>query len=75
MRTLAVIGALALLAAILAVGVIFSGYFNVAATEPHTPLGRWLLSTAMVQSVRYHAQDIDVPSLGEPAQIAEGFRH
>ncbi|QBQ55158.1 c-type cytochrome [Nitrosococcus wardiae] len=75
MRILAVVGALAIFTALFFSVVVFSGYFNVAATEPHTPPGRWLLSTTMTQSVRYHAQAIKAPPLGEAVQLADGFRH
>jgi mono/diheme cytochrome c family protein len=76
MRILAAIGALAIIAALGGAVVIFSGYFNVAASVPHTPLGHWLLSTAMERSVRYHAREIEAhtPQV-TPALLAKGWRH
>lgn len=71
MRTVTVLISLAVL---IGLAVVYSGAFNVAATEPHTALGRWLFSTTMVQSVRAHAGDIEVPEL-TPDMAREGFRH
>lgn len=44
---------------------IFSGAYNVAATESHTGLFRWILATATEQSIAKHAGEepsIDLPS-------------
>ena len=35
---------------------IYSGSYNIAATDPHTSLGNWLFSTVKVQSIQRHAE-------------------
>ena len=55
--------------------VMYSGIFNIAATDPHTPLVQYVLSTTMDNSVRHHAKGIAVPPLDNPDMIMEGFRH
>ena len=56
-------------------GVIFSGTYNVAATEPHAPLAAWILDTTMTYSVHHQAADIKVPDLSKPDMIETGYRH
>src|SRR5262245_32378894 len=68
---------LALLALVLAVAaaglmVVFSGVYNVAATQQHTAPVYWLLETAMRQSVRRHARGLVAPPLDDAARIARG---
>ena len=38
--------------ALAGVGYIYSGFYNVAAVVPHTPLTNWALNTAMQRSVK-----------------------
>ena len=66
--TLLVLGAIGLI-------IVFSGVVNVAATEPDPGLVKWTFSTAMDNSVRYHAKDIAPPPLDDPKMIEEGFEH
>lgn len=55
---------------------IYSGVINVAATEPHHPVVRWLLQTAKIYSVQHHAPlDVKPPDLNEPSLIQEGSQH
>ena len=56
-------------------GVMYSGIINVASTYPHSSLTQWGLHTAMKQSVKYHANNIQVPVLNQQNQILNGFRH
>ncbi|MCW8193852.1 c-type cytochrome [Proteobacteria bacterium 005FR1] len=66
--------ALAAIGAAIGLWVIYSGAYNVAATEPHTAFGRWILHTTMENSVRERAEQIDVPEL--TAEMADrGFDH
>lgn len=51
---------------------LYTGIYNVAATEPHVESMQWLLETAMRQSVRRRARDIEVPRLTDPAMITRG---
>jgi mono/diheme cytochrome c family protein len=41
---------------------IYSGVFNVAATDPHWPITYWAMETARVRSIQAHAAGIAVPS-------------
>lgn len=66
--------ALALLAAVGGIIVVFTGAYNVAATEQHLAPVYRLLDIAMRQSVRARAADIAVPPLGEPRTVALGLR-
>ena len=54
---------------------IYSGEYNVAATQPHYAPVRWALNTTMVNSVRDHAEHVEVPSLEDSALIRRGFSH
>jgi cytochrome c553 len=43
-------------------GFIYSGWYNVAATEPHSAPVEWVLRTVMENSVRRHSRNIKVPA-------------
>ena len=66
---------LVVIALIVGVVVMFSGVINVAATDPHNPVTRFILSTTMDNSVRAHAKGITAPALNDPQTVMEGFRH
>ena len=57
-----VIGA-AVIVLVAGVGLMFSGLMNVAATDLHSPLTAFVLSTTMDNSVRHHAKGITPPPL------------
>jgi hypothetical protein len=49
---------------------IYSDFFDVAASDPHWPVTRWVLETARTPSIKVHAGDIQVPAgLDDPAKI------
>ena len=54
---------------------VYSGEYNVAATQPHYAPVRWALNTTMVNSVRDHAEHIEVPPLEDSALVRRGFSH
>lgn len=60
-----IIGAagLAILLAVIALLVILTGGYNVAATERHTSVGEWALDTNFTNSVQRQADDITAPEL------------
>jgi mono/diheme cytochrome c family protein len=63
----------AVLALVGAVGVIFLGLPDVAATTPHWSVTEWVLATTMDHSVQRRARDIQVPAdLDAPARIRAG---
>ena len=74
MRSLASIGSLILVVVIAGLIFIYSGFYNVAATSPHSPLTEWIFSTTSDRSVEYHAKGIyHPPYLKDPEIIKVGF--
>jgi mono/diheme cytochrome c family protein len=69
----------ALLMALIVIGglaFIYSGLFDVAASEPHWRITHWILETARTRSIKVHAADIRVPrGLDDPAQVLIGTEH
>lgn len=68
----------AVVVVVVAVGalVMFTGVYNVAASDPHNALVRWVLSTTRVNAVRARAgEEVAVPpGLGDAAVIESGAR-
>jgi mono/diheme cytochrome c family protein len=62
-----------LVIAIAALVLVFSGAYNVAATEPHTAFVRWLFSTTMHRSVEVRGTDIRAPQNFTEDQFKKGF--
>ncbi len=58
---------------ILALGVVFFGLVNVAASNPENVMVEWLLSTTMKSSVSARARGIDPPDLADNHRIREGL--
>ncbi len=54
---------------------VFSGFYNVAATDPHTSLTHWVMNNAIEHSVLRHAEGIEVPSLKDESMMNTGFIH
>jgi mono/diheme cytochrome c family protein len=55
---------------------IYSGLFDVAASEPHWRITHWILETARTRSIKVHAADIRVPrGLDDPALVLIGTEH
>ena len=52
---------------------LYSGVYDVAATEQHTAPVYWALETGMRNAVSRRARGIEVPPLTEPALIRRGF--
>jgi mono/diheme cytochrome c family protein len=56
--------------------VIYAGLYDVAATEPHSPVTSWLLETARTRSIKAHAAGIHTPpGLDDPAKVIIGVEH
>lgn len=70
----AVAGALSALVLLAAVGmvVIYTGSYNVAATEEHTSVMRWAFDTTFRNSVERRAVDLAAPENITPAMLAAG---
>jgi len=63
------------LVAVCGLVVIYSGLYNVGASEPHTGLMKWVLSTTSDHSVAAHAKRITAPKLTDTSMILTGFAH
>jgi hypothetical protein len=73
MRILVTVIATIIVLALSALGLLFSGIYNVAATDPHSELGAWVLSTAMRRSVEYHASAQPVDARLAQQDTKQGF--
>lgn len=54
--------------------VVYTGAYNVAASEGHTALARWAFDTTMRRSVRMRAEDVRMTDAVAPATLAAGAR-
>jgi hypothetical protein len=72
MKILIGIAALLLLLSAAVVGFVYSGLFNVAATQHESTLVHWLLETTRKQAVRRRAAGILVPTLSDPRRVRAG---
>ena len=56
--------------------VIYAGFYDVAASDQHWPVTRWILETARVRSIKAHAAGIAAPpGLDDPAKVLTGVEH
>lgn len=69
-------GIIATLVVIVAAGlaVIYSGVYNVAATNVHTGILEWVLHTTMTQSVKRRAAEVAAPPANREALVPKGAR-
>lgn len=60
-----------------ALGIAFTGRYNVAASEPHWPVTRWLLDTALYRAVKARGSESPSPpaDFGSAAMVRAGFGH
>lgn len=70
--TVAAVVVIAVAAALL---VIYTGGYNVAATEGHWAITEWALHTLQERSVAARAGELAVPIPADPAALDEGFEH
>ena len=64
------LGLVAVLVAVVAY--IYSGTYNVAATDPHAPVVRWALDTAMHRSLAARSEAVEPPTKFSQAEIRKG---
>lgn len=57
------------------IGYAYSGFYDVAASEPDSAAVRWLLVTVRNHSIDRRAAGIQVPPLTDPGLVQEGFEH
>lgn len=65
--------AVLLLQAVGAIIVVYSGWYNVAATAQHTRPVYWLLQQTMSNSADRRSEHVEVPPLTDPAMLARGL--
>jgi mono/diheme cytochrome c family protein len=70
---LATLAVVALTAGAAGVTTIYTGIYNVSATEQHTAPVYWALEAGMLNAVRRRARDIEAPALDDPALVRRGF--
>lgn len=51
---------------------VYSGIYDIAATEQHTAPVFWVLKTTMRRAIQHHARDVNVPRLADPTLISKG---
>jgi mono/diheme cytochrome c family protein len=66
---------LALLGLLLVLFVSYTGAYNIAASQDHSPFVRWMFTTTMENSVAARAKNLEVPANFSEAQVAAGARH
>lgn len=54
---------------------IYSGFYNIAASEPHLTVVAWVFETTKEHSIRRHAEESPAPPGREEADFKEGFGH
>lgn len=54
---------------------IYSGTYNIAATEPHSLVVEWVFNTAKKYSIKKHSENIERPKLNDDALVRSGFDH
>jgi mono/diheme cytochrome c family protein len=69
---LTTVGVLAVTAAAVLAGVVYSGAYNFAADDPHTAVVYQLLETARERSMMRRARDLKPPDLGNMQRIVQG---
>ncbi len=57
---------------VLALGFLFSGVYNIAASDPHTPMVHRALETLRDRSIAVRSKTIEVPDLSDAALIRQG---
>lgn len=53
---------------------VWSGAYNVAASEPHSALVQWLLATVRDRSIATRSQSRSIPDLTDPDRMRAGIR-
>ena len=74
LKTLALIGLLAILVGIASAVYFFGGYYNVAGTAEEPAIVKWALVKVRQASVAQHAKDSPPTSLDNPATVQAGAR-
>lgn len=53
---------------------VYSGTYNIAASKPHTPIGKWILNTIQTRSIKNHAhRTVDLNLSPSPDEAYQAF--
>jgi mono/diheme cytochrome c family protein len=74
MKILALVGLLAIIAAIAAAAIVFGGFYSVAATAEDPGFVSWALSYVRQASINRHASETPPMALDDPATVQAGAR-
>lgn len=75
-RTVVVtLGVALILFVIGALAFIYSGIYDIAATDPHLGVVRWVLNTTQVRAVEEHAERAPEPPRADSAMLRHGVQH
>ena len=72
MRALRSLGTVAVVGALAGAALVYSGVYDVSATDQHLWPTYWTLRAAMERSIAVRARRLEVPALEEPARIRRG---
>lgn len=75
MRCFAIIVLLVVVCALIGMGVLFLGVYDVAATSPHSKPIVWAADILVDHSVERRAANLELGSLSEPSLLPEGAEH
>lgn len=75
MKILGILASLVVAAIVGGLALVYSGVYDVSATDQHLRPTFWVLQTGLRQSVERRAEAIDAPSLDDPALAARGLAH
>jgi mono/diheme cytochrome c family protein len=66
---------LLILTVVIGMLVIYSGWYNIAATAEHNTATLWLIETTKSNSIKSRAGNIEAPNLDDSSMVAGGFQH
>jgi mono/diheme cytochrome c family protein len=72
MKTPRVIFVFVIIGVVATMGFVYSGFYDVSASSPHSGMVNWLLSTTARASIERHAKGVEVPGLGDEALALAG---
>ena len=72
MKIPAIILAVIMMGVLAAVGIAYSGLYDVSASSPHSSFTKWFLSIASHASIERQAKEIEVPNLDDDALVLAG---